>query len=100
MKSLPLTRLFALTIVLSFLGPALPRPACAQEQAGSASVEKWEYRVVSIIEARGQRSEEVTARDKSSQNQLNTLGQEGWELVAVREFRTGTPVFYLKRRLR
>ena len=64
------------------------------------TVQKWEYRVLTFRERRQGRAEEVDAREKSSEEQLNELGSLGWELVAVRENPDNDPVFYLKRPLR
>ena len=66
---------------------------------GSKSFQKWEYRVLRIRDNRkaGGRDSELRARISASQDTLNTLGADGWELVAVRNDGTSEPVFYCKR---
>ena len=62
------------------------------QQPARANVERWEYRVV-LPDVAG--LSDVTEWAVRWQEQLNELGAEGWELVAVGigQF------FYLKRRL-
>ena len=64
---------------------------------------KWEYTVVAlktkIHVSRREREKNPTI--ENVQNELNTLGEEGWELVAVQNVRLETgmlfTVAYLKR---
>ena len=64
-------------------------------------VQQWEYRALRLADTRtsGGRDRGLRGRKSSSQDALNTLGADGWELVAVREGAPSVdePVFYFKR---
>ena len=72
----------------------------AQETGGaSGAVQKWEYRVLVVRELRRGNAPEVQAWQKTSEKQLNEMGELGWELVDTRQARSGRDdtVLYLKR---
>ena len=59
---------------------------------------QWEYLVLRIEDRRRSSPAGTTARGSASQDKLNELGKQGWELVAVRNDGTSEPVFYFKRK--
>ena len=69
-------------IALLFLIPT-DRTMVAQD---SATVQKWEYKVL------------PSRRGSATEEELNELGEKGWELVAVRSVGTAEAVFYFKRK--
>ena len=74
----------------------------AQEAAAAEAPkgQQWEYRALRIPDNRptGGRQSDIRARKSGSEEVLNQLGAEGWELVAVRATGANTdPVFYFKR---
>lgn len=95
----PTTR-FAMVVAVVVTVVTTGFDARAEDAAATtASVQKWEYRALRIPDGRpsGGRKPELNARRSGSQETLNQLGEEGWELVAVRNDTDGEPVFYLKR---
>jgi hypothetical protein len=69
--------------------------------ASAADRVAWEYRVIRIDDSRPKEAGgRTTARSGGAQEALNKLGEEGWELVAVRidsSANRTSPIFYLKR---
>ena len=68
-----------------------------QSQESGAKVQKWEYRVLRIEDRRQSNTSGTRARGSASEEKLNELGAEGWELISVRNDGTSQPVFYFKR---
>ena len=78
------------------------RDADAQETKSEEwSGQKWEYRVIRIEDRRPDTAgRSGTSRSGGAQEELNKLGDQGWELVSVRIDATAArsnPIFYLKR---
>jgi hypothetical protein len=61
----------------------------------------WEYRALRIGDRNrsGTLNRDIGARHSESEDTLNLLGAEGWELLTVRSDGPGEPVFYFKRLL-
>jgi hypothetical protein len=89
----------AAALVLSALSPELR----AQEVETKPTVVglQWDYRVLRIDDRQrsGGRESDIQARRSASQETLNQLGADGWELVSVRTDPAGNnnTVFYFKR---
>ena len=88
------------TFALSFLSPGV-RAQDASDKANLFEKTQWEYRALRIDDRQrsGGREADLRARRSSSQDALNQLGAEGWELVAVRNdpAANSNTVFYFKR---
>ena len=101
----PLLSLILLAVIAAFISVPLfsDSDLRAQETKTAPSVEfqKWEYRALRIQCRRqtGTLNRELSAREAQSEDTLNLLGQEGWELVTVRNDGSTEPVFYFKRPL-
>ena len=98
---LPITTTITLVIAAAILLPFLSAPdATAQETAADNdkawSGQKWEYRVRRIDDRRSGTDRETGTRKSRSEEVLDELGAQGWELVAVRP-EGSSPVFYFKR---
>jgi hypothetical protein len=89
----------AAAFVLSALSPELR----AQDAKAKPTVSglQWDYRALRIDDRQrsGGRESDIPARRSASQETLNQLGADGWELVAVRTDPTANnnTVFYFKR---
>ncbi len=59
--------------------------------------QKWEYRVLRIEDRRTGNTSGQRSRGSASEEKLNELGEQGWELVSVRNDGSSQPVFYFKR---
>ena len=68
----------------------------AQEEKAWAG-QKWEYRVLRIENRRTGNTSGQRSRGSASEEKLNELGEQGWELVSVRNDGSDQPVFYFKR---
>ncbi len=69
----------------------------AQDSASAWSGQKWEYRVLRIDDRRGSNTSGQRSRGSASEAKLNELGEQGWELISVRNDGSSEPVFYFKR---
>ena len=83
----------ALVLVLDFTPPAV-----GQDPEVKWSGPKWEYLVLRIDDRRQGNTSGSRTRSSASEEKLNTVGEEGWELVSVRSDGTSMPVFYFKRK--
>lgn len=94
---LTLTAIFAAVIFATLLSGSDARAQDAPKSAWAG--QKWEYRALRIPDRRqtGARERDLRARRSGSQEVLNQIGAEGWELVAVRNDSASDPVFYFKR---
>ena len=81
-------------LLLPFL--AAP-PTQSQGQESAWAGQKWEYRVLRIEDRRQASTTGTGARGSASEDKLNELGAEGWELVSVRNDGSSQPLFYFKR---
>lgn len=86
----------AALIAGALLLPFLSAPS-SQSQDSAWSGQKWEYRVLRIEDRRQSGTSGTRARGSASEDKLNELGAEGWELISVRNDGTSQPVFYFKR---
>lgn len=82
---------------------SLPSPSFAQETP-KWDGQKWEYRVVRIADTNPEEKggRRPTSRTGGAEEQLQRLGQQGWELIAVRidavtAAGRSNPIFYFKR---
>ncbi|MEP4076247.1 hypothetical protein [Haloferula sp.] len=102
MKSLTLSTIVVAALAalsLSFFSSDLRAQETTAKSAQSGP--QWEYRALRIDDRQrsGGRESDLRARQSSSQDTLNQLGAEGWELVTVRTEASvsNTAVFYFKR---
>ena len=70
----------------------------AQDSEAKWTGPQWEYRVLRIDDRRRPNTTGTRSRGSASEEKLNELGKQGWELVSVRSEGNSEPVFYFKRR--
>jgi|GEM_PF-968514 len=104
MKTIILPATVIAAIAAAFLLSALSPELRAQESVAKRTAVRqleWEYRALRIDDRQrsGGREGDVRARRSASQETLNQLGAEGWELVAVRTdpAANNNTLFYFKR---
>ena len=70
----------AISVILVAVGACLRLSATAGEPDAAVKRPKWEYKVIGSFEVFA--AAEQHGKDKSLENGLNALGDDGWELVA------------------
>jgi len=89
--SLLLLPIIGLVLLLSF-------PANTKVNAQDSKITKWEYKVMYHDDRPQSGTSGTRARSGASEEKLNKLGKEGWELVSVRSGPGSEAVFYFKRK--
>lgn len=89
--SLLLLPVIALVILLNI-------PSNTTVNAQNAKLTTWEYKVIYHDDRPQSGTSGTRARSGASEDKLNKLGKEGWELVAVRSGSGSEAVFYFKRK--
>jgi hypothetical protein len=77
----------AVLIAVALIGLLANRQIVAQGPAFLRPVSKWEYKTIRVS----------LAAEEAGQGELNTLGEEGWELSAAVQPGRGGPLLILKR---
>jgi hypothetical protein len=77
----------AVVIALVLIGLLANRESVAQGPAFLRPVPKWEYKTIRLS----------LAAEEAGQGELNTLGEEGWELAAAVQPERGGQYLILKR---
>ena len=98
MKNYSISACLVAAAALFLSVPETPK-AFAQDADGATawSGQKWEYRVLRIDDRRQSNTSGARSRGSGSEAKLNELGDQGWELISVRNDGTSEPVFYFKR---
>jgi hypothetical protein len=85
-KFTALVAIAVLTAVVS-IGLVADRHSAAQGPAALRPVPRWEYKTIRVN----------LAAEEAGQGELNTLGEEGWELSAAVQPERGGPFLILRR---
>lgn len=89
--SLLLLPMIALAVLLN-------APSSTMVVAQDSKITAWEYKVIYHDDRPQSGTSGTRARSGASEEKLNKLGNEGWELVAVRSGPGSEAVFYFKRK--
>ena len=89
--SLLLLPIIALVVLLN-------APSSTMVNAQDTKLTTWEYKVMYHDDRPQSGTSGTRARSGASEEKLNKLGKEGWELVSVRSGPGSEAVFYFKRK--
>lgn len=88
--------LFLLPVIV--LVVLLDLPSNTTLNAQDSKLQQWEYKVIHHDDRPQSGTSGTRARSGASEEKLNKLGKEGWELVGVRNGAGSEAVFYFKRK--
>ena len=93
-SSLLLLPVTGLVLLLSFPSSTMVN---AQDSKSIRKTTQWEYKVIHHDDRPQRGTSGTRARSGASEEKLNALGEQGWELVSVRNGAGSVAVFYFKR---